>query len=293
MNIDEIIRKELQIEKDVSVELYKNSDSRQEASKKIIELVNNHIDQIPSIHEKYLEDELKDKGCVLLENFMSEDQVDEILETIKNAEGYNNHIAATAYNKEPKIFSEDLEWNILSYTPDILLKSKTILNIFVNPKILSLIQSYLGCFPTLYSFNCVWSKFNGQEYRTQNIHRDFDDFKFLALFVILTDIDDNNGPHVFYPKTQDGSEISEAPVIVKGKKGTAFLADTYAYHNGMPLVSGQRCLLWIRYGLYVNNIHYKDKNNLFAQNEKDIFNQIENNDHNKYLLRAFINQKEI
>ena len=173
-----------------------------------------------------------------------------------------------------------------------MFKSDVILKKFTDPKFLSLIQSYLGCFPTMYSVNCVWSKFNGQEYRTQLMHRDYDDFKFLAFFVILTDIDDNNGPHIFYPNTQNGEEVTEdhKPVIVKGKKGTAFLADTYAFHNGVPLVEGQRCLLWVRYGQYINNIHFKDKNNEFPQNESDLFEHIEKNEHTQYLLRAFISQ---
>lgn len=292
MNIDSLIKEKLGIETITSTDIYKEAEYRDQCGKTVIDLVNNYIDKIPYTHEVSLEEQLKTNGCVVLDNFMSEDEVDDIMASLKYVPGYNYHIAANSYNQEARVFSEDLLWNILSYKPDVLLGSKTILEKFSEEKTLSLIQSYLGCFPTLYSFNCIWSKFTGEEFKTQKIHRDYDDFKFLSLFVILTDIDDNNGPHVFYPKTQDGSEIDEEPFVIKGKKGTAFLADTYALHNGMPLLQGQRCLLWVRYGLYLNNIHFHCKSNLFAQDSADIFKHISETESNKYLLRAFIKNQD-
>ena len=78
------------------------------------------------------------------------------------------------------------------------------------------------------------------------------------------------------------------PVIVKGKKGTAFLADTFAFHNGMPLLERDRCLLWVRFGLHINNVHFKNKDNEYKQDSSVIFEHIPDNEHNRYLLRAFL-----
>ena len=108
------------------------------------------------------------------------------------------------------------------------------------------------------------------------------------MFITLTDIDDNNGPHIYYPKTFDGSDNIEKPLIIKGKKGTCFFADTYGLHHGLELKEKSRCLLWLRFGMYVNNVHFKDKNNLFKQDENYLFDIVEKNLHNQYLFRAFI-----
>lgn len=288
MNIDEKIKHELNIENIETMDLYKDSSYRKECCEKVIQLVNDFIEPIHNQHDTNLEKELFEKGGVVIENFMTENEVDEVLQLIENEPGYNYHIAANAYNQNPEVFSEKLDWNILSYKPDLLLKSKVVMSNFTNGKLISLVQSYLGCLPTIFSVNCVWSKFTGEDFKTQKIHRDFDDFKFLTLFVILTDIDDSNGPHVFYPNTQDGSEIKTDPWIIKGKKGTAFLADTYAYHNGMPLEQGQRCLLWVRFGLYVNNAYKHGQYNLFKQDKKMLFSLIPDTKENNYILRGFI-----
>lgn len=290
MNVDIAIIKTLDIENITSMDLYRDSNFRNDCSKKVADIVNEFVDKVPNCHNPSDEETLKKYGCVTLENFMSEEDVDSVLKLIENEPGYNYHIAANAYNQNPEIFRKDLEWNILSYKPDILLSSETILRNFTDKKLISLVQSYLGCLPTIFSLNCVWSKFTGEEFKTQKIHRDYDDFRFLTLFVILTDINEKNGPHVFYPNTQDGSEIVSEPFIIQGKKGTAFLADTYAYHNGMPLEEGQRCLLWVRFGLYKNNAYRHGQYNLFVQESKNIFNLIPENETNKYLLRGFISE---
>jgi hypothetical protein len=93
---------------------------------------------------------------------------------------------------------------------------------------------------------------------------------------------------MYYPKTQNGENPSCDPVIIKGKKGTVFLADVYGLHNGVTLNSGKRCLLWCRFGLMLNNMHYKDQCQLFKQKPENIFSKIEDNVHNRYLLRGFL-----
>ena len=144
-----------------------------------------------------------------------------------------------------------------------------------RPDIIALTQEYLGCLPVVKDVNLWWSKYTGKISNTQNIHRDYDDFKFLSFFILLTDVDETNGPHVYYPKTHDGSEINSDPKIIYGKKGTAFVTDVFGLHNGMPLEKGKRCLLWCRFGLFLNNMHYYIKNNTYPQEENVIFSKIE------------------
>ena len=166
-----------------------------------------------------------------------------------------------------------------------------ILDKITDPKLLSLVQKYLGCFPTLQSFNCWWHKKTNKVYSTQQLHRDFDDYRFLCLFVYLTDIDLNNGPHIFYPRTHLGLNLYN-PTPIVGKAGTAILADTYALHHGAPLVEGQRCLLWWRYCLHKNDTYkYAKYSETDRLSSEDLFSKIEDNEYNRYLFRLFLEEK--
>jgi hypothetical protein len=287
-NIDQIIRTQLNIEDKSDIKLCIDAETNKINTLKVNEIVNNFIPQIENCHDINLEKTLKEDGIVVLENFLSENEVDEVLSKVIKEPGYNYHISATAYNRETRTIDNAEDWNILSYEPSLLFQSSVLLNKITNTSLLSLIQSYLGCFPTIFSLNCLWSIYNQNQFKTQTTHRDYDDFKFLSLFILLTDIDETNGPHVYYPKTHDGSEISSEPKVVYGKKGTAFIADVYGLHNGMPLQQGSRCFLWCRFGLFLNNMHFYIKNNLYIQDENTIFSKIEKNKYNEYLLRGYI-----
>ena len=275
----------------VDISVARDYKTNVENKKVVNDIVNNYIKPIDDIHDFDLEKTLKDDGAVVLENFLSEEEVDEIFSKVVDEPGYNYHISATAFNRETRVIKNAGDWNILSYEPSTLFQSKVLLNKITDRKLLSLVQSYLGCFPTIFSLNCLWSIYNEEEgFKTQTTHRDYDDFKFLSLFILLNDVDETNGPHVYYTKTHDGSEIKEDPKIIYGKKGTAFLTDVYGFHNGMPLEQGKRCLLWCRYGLFLNNMHYYIKNNTYAQDSETIFSKIDKNEYTEYLLRGYIKE---
>ena len=67
-----------------------------------------------------------------------------------------------------------------------------------RPAILRLASAYVGCKPTISAVGVRWS-FPGATApeMTQAFHRDPDDWRFLKLFVYLTDVDDGTGPHVY------------------------------------------------------------------------------------------------
>jgi hypothetical protein len=264
---------------------YNNVDLRKKMHSPIADVVNQNIKKIDMCHNPELEEKLKKDGYLIFDNFFSQEEVTELQNTLSQSSGYNAHVPLYSDNILRKLTSE-YEFNTLSYPPNILLQNKTILNKIINPLMLSLAQGYLGCFPTLYSLNSWWHFYNGQVYGTQQNHRDHDDFKFLALFVFLTDVNDTNGPHVFYPGTQDGSS-SDKSIAISGKAGTAILADTFAIHRGQPLQQGSRLVCWWRYGLCINAMHYHDGNNNYKSDKQQIFSNIPQTEHNEYLFRAF------
>lgn len=269
----------------INILTYKNLDRRNKYPPMISEIVNSCISPVKQIHKKEDEIKLKTDGYLIFDNFLSQNEVDKIKNKLIEQEGYNTHVPVYSDQVLRKLTPE-YNFDTLSYPPTDLLNEPIILNKIIDPYILSLSQAYLGCFPTLYSLNSWWHIYKDQVYGTQNNHRDHDDFRFLALFIYLTDVDETTGPHVFYPGTQNGSE-SDKSIVITGKAGTAILADTFAIHRGQPLQQGSRLVCWWRYGLSINAMHYNDGNNNFKSSKENIFSNIPQTPHNEYLFRAF------
>jgi hypothetical protein len=269
-------------------QIYKDRNNRNLFYPLATQIVNQRIPQISKIHEDSHLNQLKEHGCIIINDFLNKEEIEHILDLTKKNPGYNAHVPVYS-DGVARFYNENYEYNTLSYRPDLFLQDEIVLKKITHPYLISLAQGYLNCFPTMYSINCWWHKFSPSTYSTQKTHRDHDDFRFLAFFIYLTDIDENNGPHVFYPKTHDGTDRHEQ-VVITGKAGTAIMADTYALHRGQPLKQGERLLIWWRYGMYVNEIHYNDKNYLYKVPHENVFPLIEDNLHNRYLLRAFLKE---
>jgi len=151
-----------------------------------------------------------------------------------------------------------------------------LLSLILDKSLLAVAQEYLGCTPVLDLVALWWSvAFNGKgtSEAAQEFHYDMDRIKFLKIFIYLTDVNSENGPHCYVkgshirkPKAllSDGrksdSEIkihySESQINeLHGSQGTIILADTRGFHKGKPLVSGYRLIFQLEYS-----------NSLFGQN---------------------------
>ena len=82
--------------------------------------------------------------------------------------------------------------------PDIA-ATPHVIEIANDPALISLAEQYLGCVPTIYSLNIWWSRPARDEgtRTTQSFHRDIDDYKFLSLFIYLSDVTMETGPHQY------------------------------------------------------------------------------------------------
>jgi len=101
----------------------------------------------------------------------------------------------------------------------------------------------------------------------QQFHYDMDRLFFLKFFVYLTDVDADNGPHVYVvsshrrkpERLREDRRFSDAEVAaaypaerirqITGKRGTVFAADTRGLHKGEPVRSGERLVLQVEYAL--------------------------------------------
>lgn len=112
--------------------------------------------------------------------------------------------------------------------------------------------AYLGVEPHLYSVNAFWTRPTDKPLRPdiQEFHRDYDDDRFLAMFVYGTDVlEEVDGPHRFVVGSHlDREEHCGRPATdIYGPAGTVFLADTRAFHLGVRPQRGERLLIWARW----------------------------------------------
>ena len=75
-----------------------------------------------------------------------------------------------------------------SFPTSTVLSCPHVMAVANDPRILALAGTYLGCKPTISQIEMGWSypADAGQARYTQVFHRDYDDWRFLKLFVYLT-----------------------------------------------------------------------------------------------------------
>ncbi len=142
--------------------------------------------------------------------------------------------------------------------------------ILFSKKFLSLAKSYLGqsAMTVSASYFISFPNQNLNEIdkisNAQYFHWDNDFTKFLKLYIYLSDVDENSGPHVFVPGTHklkkfkhklhrpySDNDIHNSYSEVKsflGNKGSSFFVDSYGLHKGETVKKNNRIMLNIHYG---------------------------------------------
>jgi hypothetical protein len=137
-----------------------------------------------------------------------------------------------------------------------------------RPDVLRLVSAFLGCKPTLCAIGVRWSFPSPKSADVQAFHRDPDDWRFLKLFVYLTDVDGESGPHIYaagshktrrpwrartYAQTQVEAQFGKQSMrAILGPSGTTFIADTSGIHAGVPPQRAPRLLLQAQYSILPN-----------------------------------------
>ncbi|NEO51250.1 MAG: phytanoyl-CoA dioxygenase family protein [Moorea sp. SIO4A3] len=149
-----------------------------------------------------------------------------------------------------------------------IFENPDLLNLIIDQSLLAVAQEYLNCSPVLDLVALWWSApFHGKgtSLAAQEYHHDMDRIKFLKVFIYLTNVNSENGPHcyvkgshirkpkelVFDGRKSDAtiglhyleSEIHE----LCGPRGTIIIADTRGFHKGKTLTSGNRLLFQIEF----------------------------------------------
>jgi hypothetical protein len=114
---------------------------------------------------------------------------------------------ANPVHRGPYVFSFDgrpksmaaagADFQMACYRFDQVVRAPHLVDTFNAPRLIDLIEAYMGCVPTLYSLNGWWSfPANRPELTySQHFHRDVDDWRFVTLFLFLTHVNEMSGPH--------------------------------------------------------------------------------------------------
>jgi hypothetical protein len=192
-----------------------------------------------------------------------------------------------------------------------LFNSDIATELYFDKNFLHIANEYLNCKPYVDIYTMWWSnpinnisddlRSSFKDSAAQMFHFDMDRIKFLKFFIYLTDVTDENGPHVYVRGTHkkpleiidyDGrysdkfisENFKDNVVKLTGKKGTIMAVDTRGLHKGLELIKNERLIFQIQFtnslfgyknsGEYVNkfnsdiNTSFKNTYSLFVNFKK-------------------------
>ncbi len=161
---------------------------------------------------------------------------------------------------------------IYRFDPVDLVNNKDIQGLIMDPVLINIARNYLGCEP-IFDFPAMWWSTTflkeASEEAAQLYHFDLDRIKWLKIFIYLSDVTPENGPHRLikgshiagakprsllnrgYARIPDADIMKyhkpEDVVVVLGEAGSMFAEDTKCWHKGTPLKKGHRLVLEFEY----------------------------------------------
>lgn len=217
---------------------------------------------------------LKNEGYLVIEDFITEAECDELLQHALAEPGYKKDDKnTTSGSKEKEKFNRRCPQSItFNYESSSILASSIACNIMLNPLVLGLAQSYLKTTPIIDIVAMWWSSKsdNPDSEGAQFYHFDMERPQWLKAFIYLTDVDETSGPHKFirgshlnggipwslrkhgYQRIPDdlvfgATRNSSSEISMVGKKGTLILEDTRGLHKGQHVQLGDRLVLQFQY----------------------------------------------
>ena len=156
--------------------------------------------------------------------------------------------------------------HVAFHSPEDVIAAPHLLALANRPEILGLAEAFLGARPLISYMAAWWSYPTGLgPQQAEHFHRDVDDWRFVKLFVYLTDVGPENGPHIYAAGSANRAELLpirrysddevvaamgvDALVTNTAPAGHGFLEDTFGLHKGQPVRQGARLIFQAVYGL--------------------------------------------
>jgi len=268
---------------------------------------------------------MRERGSVSFGTLLEPDQISEIrrhLDTKSVLLGHDAHVAKQAAS----LAAVPPDANYTCYDYLDLWSAPHILEIASRPDVLRLAEGYLGCVPTLYSINSFWSFPNRQPHKASQVfHRDWEDYRSLILFVLLTPVDEpEQGAHYYVEGSHEFERLEAkldalkvdpedrrcllgrdertiAPAALRlfgqaarcyyGPAGTSFCADGFGFHRAVVPASKPRQLLWFRFGNFYNETMYSmPLRQARPETARQVLARIPDTERHRYIFRYLIEQ---
>ena len=166
------------------------------------------------------------------------------------------------------------------YDPLHLSKINEIQNLICNPELYAIARDYLGVDPVI-DVLTAWDSLPSDEpdsNAAQMYHFDLDRVSWVKVFLYLSDVDEDSGPHCFIQKSHRGnlpkeiisqgyvrhtdetiqSSFEDTDILeMTGKSGTLLLEDTSGLHKGKLVQTGYRRILQWQYSVNNFGANYK------------------------------------
>jgi hypothetical protein len=158
----------------------------------------------------------------------------------------------------------------LSYKTEDILSCGPLLRLANAPLILDAVSQVLGARPTIATFQAWWTlgenNAAGSHVHQDDVyHRDVDDWRFIKLFVYLTDTNERSGAHNFVLKSHSSRHLTRRGAIpdeevhntfpaadivtIISDAGTVFLENTWGIHRPLLATEGRRLIFSVLYSL--------------------------------------------
>jgi hypothetical protein len=208
---------------------------------------------------------LRDVGLVNLDPLLSPQQCQEIRRYFEQRDVYD------AYRPDWPPFKPDGKerhpaCHVANHLHEDVIAAPYLLALANDSRIVDLLHHYFGCRPVISYLAAWWSYPTGEgPQQAESFHRDVDDWNFVKLFVYLSDVEAENGPHVYvrssahstalnaitrYPDEAVFESFGRQSVAIQiAKAGSGFLENTFGLHKGTQVERGRRLMFQAVYSL--------------------------------------------
>jgi hypothetical protein len=171
------------------------------------------------------------------------------------------------------LFSADAPLGVrYDYDTSVLLNNLDVQALLADRSLISIAQEYLGSRPVVDVLSMWWhTNYHAQpdSQAAQYFHFDMDRIKWLKVFVYLTDVGPDNGPHMFIKGTQRSGEIpatflrrgyarltddevfrqypAERRIQFCAPRGSIIIEDTRGLHKGVNVRGAARLMLQLQF----------------------------------------------
>ena len=189
---------------------------------------------------------------------------------------YNAHVP---FNSNKIIsyeqFLEEKNLNYGSYDIQTSFECPLVNEIIFDKKILNLVSNYLLTDKFFcYHINTMITKQSKILNPVTDFHRDYDSANSLTFFILLSNVNENNGATQIIEGSHKIEELDakneNKKVFLNGDAGKVYAVDTWALHSGNKKIETTRLVTWIRFSSFSSRSYYHDKNYIFD----DVLNKL-------------------